>query len=34
VYRRDQYRNSRHSGAISLLMVCGSTVLVLGGLQA
>ena len=25
-YRRDQYRNSRHSGAISLSMVCGSAV--------
>ena len=29
-YRRDQYHNSRHSGAISLSMVCGSTVLVQG----
>ena len=25
-YWRDQYCNSRHSGAISLSMVCGSTV--------
>ena len=25
-YRRDPYRNSRHSGAISLLIVYGSTV--------
>ena len=29
-YRRDQYRNSRHSGAIGLSMVCGSTVPVQG----
>ena len=26
-YRRDPYRNSRHSGAISLSIICGSTVL-------
>jgi hypothetical protein len=26
VYRYDWYRNSRHSGAISLSMVCGSIV--------
>ena len=26
-YQRDQYCNSRHSGAISLLMVCSSIVL-------
>ena len=25
-YRHDRYRNSRHSGAISLSMVCGSIV--------
>ena len=30
-YWRDQYRNSRHSGAISLSMVCGSTVPASGG---
>ena len=30
VYRRDQYCNSRHSGAIGLLMVCGSAVPVQG----
>ena len=29
-YWCDQYRNSRHSGAISLSMVCGSTVLAQG----
>ena len=29
-YWRDQYRNSRHSGAISLLMVYSSTVLAQG----
>ena len=29
-YRRDPYRNSRHSGAISLSIVCGSMVLALG----
>ena len=29
-YRCDQYRNSRHSGAISLSIVCGSTVLAQG----
>ena len=29
-YWRDQYRNSRHSGAISLSMICGSTVLAQG----
>ena len=29
-YQRDQYRDSRHSGAISLSMVCGSTVLAQG----
>ena len=29
-YRCDQYHNSRHSGAISLSMVCGSTVLAQG----
>ena len=29
-YQRDQYRNSRHSGAISLSMVCGSAVPVQG----
>ena len=29
-YRCDQYRNSRHSGAIGLSMVCGSTVLAQG----
>ena len=29
-YRRDQYRNSRHSGTISLSMVCGSMVLAQG----
>ena len=29
-YPRDQYHNSRNSGAISLLMVCGSMVLVQG----
>ena len=30
MYQRDYYRNSRHSGAIGLLMVCGSIVLVQG----
>ena len=30
VYQRDQYRNSRHSGAIGLSMVYGSTVLAQG----
>ena len=30
VYWRDQYRNSRHNGAISLSMVCGSTVPAIG----
>ena len=30
MYQRDQYRNSRYSGAIGLSMVCGSTVLVQG----
>ena len=30
VYQRNQYRNSRHSGAIGLSMVCGSTVLAQG----
>ena len=30
VYWCDQYRNSRHSGAIGLSMVCGSTVLAHG----
>jgi hypothetical protein len=30
VYQRDQYRNSRHSGAIGLSMVCSSTVLAQG----
>ena len=30
VYRRDQYRNSRHSGAIGLSMVCGRAVLAQG----
>ena len=25
-YQHNRYRNSRHSGAISLLIVCGSTV--------
>ena len=29
-YQHDRYRNSRHSGAISLSMVCGSTVLAQG----
>ena len=29
-YRCNQYRNRRHSGAISLSMVCGSTVLAQG----
>ena len=29
-YQRDQYRDSRHSGAISLSMVYGSTVLAQG----
>ena len=29
-YRRDQYHNSRHSGAIGLSMVYGSTVLAQG----
>ena len=29
-YQRNQYRNSRHSGAISLSMVCGRAVLAQG----
>ena len=29
-YQRDQYRNSRHSGAISLSLLCGSMVLAQG----
>ena len=30
MYRYDQYHNSRHSGAISLSIVCGSMVLAQG----
>jgi hypothetical protein len=34
VYQRDLYRNSSHSGAISLSMAYSSIMLALDGLQA